>query len=527
MHVLFLKKNSIKFAFLFWVVCIFNLYSEEYISDYEKLIEELIQDSDNGYYVFSIAQNCRSLERFDEAIFWYKTRIEKEGRDDEIWFSKYMIGECYEILEEWDQALFWYLEAYQFDTRRPESLFKIAKYYKDHDQNDLAYIFAKYGSQIPFTESPMFSFSPDFYEYDFNLELSVISYYTKHKEEGLLAADEVILNPKVPWFIKEQTYKNMLFYVENLKAAKVEKINLERPIIEEGFDERYHPMNPSIERCESGYKVICRTVNYTQMGAKIFQTIDRNGIYRTRNFLLDYDRNFNLLSQKEIIEDLARERIISCAVEGLEDCRLVRFNDQYWFSCTTSDTNPTGNRQISLCKLEDHHYPNTIYVERLIPLIGPDLNLCEKNWLPFENDGQLYLIYSFDPFIVFTPDLSTGNCEKAIFYEPVKDFSRFRGSAPPIPFDGGYLAVSHEVVLQADFTRCYLHRFVYLDQTFQIKKVSKPFTFKHQGVEFCCSSTVDHSGSQLILSVGIEDREAYLFFVDLETVRSLLMPISG
>jgi hypothetical protein len=110
-------------------------------------------------------------------------------------------------------------------------------------------------------------------------------------------------------------------------------------------------------------------------------------------------------------------------------------------------------------------------------------------------------------------------------YEPTWDFTQFRGSAGPIPFDNGYLILVHEVVHFADHSRCYLHRFVYTDHRFFIKKASKPFTFLHQGVEFCGSMTFNHEGSHIIFAIGIEDSKAYLCSVDLKTIRSQLAPL--
>ena len=102
------------------------------------------------------------------------------------------------------------------------------------------------------------------------------------------------------------------------------------------------------------------------------------------------------------------------------------------------------------------------------------------------------------------------------------DFSHFRGSAGPVEIDGGYLVLVHEVLQQADFQRVYFHRFLLCDKEFHVKKVSKPFTFSHFGVEFCCGMTLDHGGSELVLSVGIEDCEAHLYFTPLQTVYDLL-----
>jgi len=81
----------------------------------------------------------------------------------------------------------------------------------------------------------------------------------------------------------------------------------------------------------------------------------------------------------------------------------------------------------------------------------------------------------------------------------------------------------HEVVHGEG--RTYVHRFAFLDRDFIITKVSKPFIYMHKGIEYCCGMTLDHSEKNLIMTIGIEDREAYLSIVDVDTVRSLLEPL--
>ena len=132
------------------------------------------------------------------------------------------------------------------------------------------------------------------------------------------------------------------------------------------------------------------------------------------------------------------------------------------------------------------------------------------------------MVYSYEPFVVYQPNLQTGRCNGIVYKKSACDFSLFRGSAGPVEFEDGYLLLVHEVLQQSDFQRVYFHRFVYCDRDFRIKKVSKPFTFQHFGVEYCCGMTLDHTGSQLILSVGIEDREAYLYFYDLKMIQERL-----
>lgn len=494
----------------------------------KRLLDALAKDPNNAHYLFELAQCYKWLKCFDDAIHQYTLRLDKEGDKEEAWFSKFMIGECYEEKKEWERALYWYLEAYQSNPSRTSSLKKIAAYYRLRGQNDLAHIFASYGLRIPLADDQILFDTLPYHDYQFEEEISIAAYYTRFKDEGFTAANTLLLKKNVPWNIKNQTCKNVLFYVQNLKNARFEPIILDLPLIQEGCDERYHPMNPSIRKTERGYELICRAVNYTQKDAKIFNTVDEAGIFRTRNFLLHYDLEFNLLSQKEIIENLPRERVdcwISTRLKGLDDCRIFEWNKERWFTCTTNDTNPTGNFQISLCKLGDKGRRGEMEVEKLVPLQGPDPDRCEKNWLPFIRDSELYLIYSYDPFIIYKPDVETGECATLLHYVPPHDFSRFRGSAAPIPFDEGYLIIVHEIFHLPDYERRYTHRFLYLDKNFSVKLASKPFTFRHLGIEYCCGMILDHSGSELIIPIGVEDREAYLCFVDKRAVRSLLEPL--
>ena len=490
-----------------------------------KQIEKHLQNNPtNTSALLRLAHLYRSHKRYDMAIEKYKICIALAKAKEEIWFSKYLIGKCYDDLRQWDLAEEWYYEAYQYNSRRAEPLLKLATHYRLSGQNDIAHLFAKRGSTIERAQDQVLFDASPLLDYQMDEELAITAYYTEFKEDGYAAASRLLLKKGVPWNIKAQTYKNILFYVQPLAHSRVMPITFEFPLIKEGFEERFRPMNPSIQKTDQGYEVICRTVNYTQKGAAHFNTSDAEGIFRTRNFLVHYDKDFKMSSHQEIIENLPRNRIFNW-VQGMEDCRLIAFNNSLWFTCTTSDTNPTGQRQISLCKLSNTAKEEIRPVEKLIPLMGPDPHRCEKNWLPFVKDGSLCAIYSCHPFTIYKPDLETGACEAALVYEPEHDFSGLRGSAAPIEYNGGYLMLVHETIQHEDQTRIYLHRFLFLDKNFIVQQVSKPFTFFHVGVEFCCSMTIDHSGKELVMAVGVEDSQAHLYFLKLETVQSLLTPI--
>jgi hypothetical protein len=89
--------------------------------------------------------------------------------------------------------------------------------------------------------------------------------------------------------------------------------------------------------------------------------------------------------------------------------------------------------------------------------------------------------------------------------------SGWRGSAGPLPWPrrgSGWLVLVHEVIHRPE--RLYVHRFAEYDAAFVLQRVSRPFVFTHPGVEFACGMTFAHDEDAVIVSFGIEDREAHL-----------------
>lgn len=493
------------------------------ISREKKALEEALKvEPTNRRYVFYYALLQEMMKAPDEAIKWYQMRTTLRGDIEEIWYSYYRLGALFEGKNQWETAFQHYLEAYQVNPQRAEPLLKIATHYRQLQQYHIATTFARLGKTVAFPQDQNLFINKACYDYLLDEELSLSAYYTDFKEEGFAAANRLLLKKDIPHYLKEWAAQNIIFYTQNLKTTHFEPIVFDLPFIREGFAARYQPMNPSICKTENGYELICRTVNYIQIGAREFQTLDildTKNVIKTRNFLLTYDKNLKLQEQKEIVENLERKKTPCYNSEGIEDCRLFAFQNGFAFTCTTCDTSPINQREISLCTFKKSS-ENTLLVDKLTPLKGPDPTRCEKNWVPFIHENALNVIYSYDPFIIYRPDAESGACPEIVHYNPHQDFSRFRGSAAPIAFDEGYLLITHEVAYLQN--RTYLHRFVYLDKDFNITKVSLPFTFFHQGVEFCCSCTLDHEGKELIIPIGVEDREAYLLFVSVDEVRKML-----
>ncbi len=314
-----------------------------------------------------------------------------------------------------------------------------------------------------------------------------------------------------------------------LSNTTFQSVEIDLPMICEAHGSFYNPTNPSIIKTDDGYAVICRTVNFMHTEKKMYLLIDPQAseTSKTRNFLIEYTKDFHRLSQHEIAND--NLTIIKNLPEKLEkfeieDARIFSTNPIRFISSIYSPDPKNNNfSQVGISFVLNNSID--YHIEDIVVLKGPNLELCEKNWLPFFQDGLLHVIYYYDPFVIYAVDEKNGKTTKCVEYRPSLDFSSFRGSAGPVPFDDGYLVVVHEMFLNKK--KFYFHRFLYLDREFNITKISLPFIYRHKGIEFCCGMTIDHSGSNLLMGVGIEDSEALIVTVDLDTVRSTLQPVDN
>lgn len=381
----------------------------------------------------------------------YQVLLAKDYKSDpEVeWQARYKLGENFESRGDWENALYWYLEAYQCNPKKTEPLVKIAIHYRHCDQHHLACLFAKYAARIA---TPTWAL---------NEAMSISAYYAGFHEDGLRAVNALVLQKDVPAYIRNQAYSNLQFYAKPLKNARFEPVSA-----------------TSMQKTEKGYRGV------------------------SGNALLEYDSEFQLLSKREIIEKLPRDRIHAAFgdtyLEGMEEIRLI----DHWMTCTLPDLHPSGIPKIAICELD-----KKAKVKSLTPLKRADPKRAEKNWLPFMKEGLLHFIASVHPFVIYQVDPKTGECKTVESYITDLDFSSFQGAAGPISFDGGYLMLVHDMNY---------YRFLYLDQNFIVQQMSLPFSLP----KLCSDMTFDHSKQEILLCMGEE-----LSLVDLSTIRSLLEPI--
>jgi hypothetical protein len=256
------------------------------------------------------------------------------------------------------------------------------------------------------------------------------------------------------------------------------------------------PMNPSVCWHDGQLWCVVRAVNYSLGKDRQYAVHDPRGVVRSDNYLgvLEPDGR---LSDPALMEDFDPADRYPSGIVGYEDVRLVSVDGDLTASATVCDRDPGGRRLVARLHIDDDGDVARADVQ-------PSNQLHEKNWMPLSVGGQLTWIYSLDPTAVLPGPLR--DCPLAL--------DHLRGGAA-IAHEGGYLCVTHEVIYAAD-GRVYLHRFVRLDADWRVTGVTPAWVFAHHGVEFCAGMARD--SDQILLTYGVEDREAWVLRVDVRDV---------
>jgi hypothetical protein len=517
--------------------------ADKFERDIRLIKKGLEDDPDQGNrsrYLFYLAQSYKDIGNYDEAIKWYQERINVGGWYEEVWYSHYKTGYCYQEKNDWSHALEWYHKAIEHSPFRAEPYYQIAKYYREHGQNEIAYIYAKHGSQMGISKQSKLFIEYAVYNYEFLRELSILCYYTKeHKEEGLQACEKILFNRdlNIPADIKRHVALNEYHYVPQIVADFSHRFPtgiIDLPIIPVEnrnpevsslvSDYHWRGINPSIIRDGGFYRMNYRTINYIcQHETSKYYSMESDGKIRTRNYLISLDKNFNMIKSTEIRPPDSTVKYPD-QVKGFEDCRLFKFGKKFYMTVTSKETQSTQAPQICMTRLTDDC--STIdYFEPLVGEQGP--GKCEKNWLPFVKDGEIHIIYGYEPFVVYKYNPKSKTLIRIINKKLPDDLQRFRGSASPIPFDHGYLFVVHEVTFEwcekhKTDVRHYLHRFVWFDDDFNEMRYSTPFYFRSKNIEFCSGLTLSIDNKYVLLTCGINDEYAELFGISCDRVRKYL-----
>ena len=202
---------------------------------------------------------------------------------------------------------------------------------------------------------------------------------------------------------------------------------------------------------------------------------------------------------------------------------LFAWKGSWWATATVCDFSD-GQREIALLQLDEDGA--VVHAE---PLRGPWSVHAQKNWMPIvdaKSDGMKFIYATslngdvgstmiFDLIEASDPDASPRYSIQppsgAVF-----GHGRLRGGSQAVRVESGWIFCVHDVAFPGS-GRMYLHRFVFIDDQFQLVSMTDPFYFEKLGIEFCAGlALVD---GKLVASYAVNDGSARLGIFDWERVR--------
>ena len=283
--------------------------------------------------------------------------------------------------------------------------------------------------------------------------------------------------------------------------------------------------NPSVLVVDERIIVNIRNVNYTLYHSELnkfehtwgplsYIHPENDMFLRTVNYIAELDDNLNVSYYSKIDTSLFDTYQPQWDFVGLEDVRLIDWEDRIYAIGVRRDLDTKGTGRMELSELEFNGASVKEISRYRIPGPPPDDEYCMKNCTPIEGN-PFHLLKWTNPTALMKFDPNGGETEVFQSSEYVPMPLDMRGGSQVIKYKDGYLSIVHETDLynseQGRKDGTYRHRFVYWDNNFKIKKFSNIFSFLNMKVEFCCGMA-EYKDDYLI-TFGASDNAAYILRV--------------
>jgi hypothetical protein len=292
--------------------------------------------------------------------------------------------------------------------------------------------------------------------------------------------------------------------------------------------------NPSVYNDNGKIIVNLRNINYTlyhaeknkyenHWGPLVYIHPENDMHLRTWNYLCELDENMRIQKYFKIdTTDFPDQELWEFV--GLEDCRIVRWDNKLYLSGVRRDLDTKGTGRMEICEIQFVNNEVKQISQFRIPTPVDKNSYCEKNWMPITDLPYHYVKWTNGTEVVRI-DPETQTCEQ-ICLKNWRDLNcaDLRGGSQLIPFGEYRMCIVHETFLynseagRKDGT--YRHRFVIWDKDWNIVKISPQFSFMGAKIEFCCGLTPYQD--DYLMTFGFQDNASYLLRVSKETVKNFI-----
>jgi hypothetical protein len=244
---------------------------------------------------------------------------------------------------------------------------------------------------------------------------------------------------------------------------------------------------------------------------------------RTTNYIAELDDNLDIVHYSKIDTSKFDTYKPQWDFVGLEDVRLVEWNNKLYGIGVRRDLDTKGTGRMEISELEISGSEVKEVFRYRIPGPPPDNEYCMKNCTPIL-DKPFHLLKWTNPTCLMKFDITGKETKTFETTSNVPINSDLRGGSQVIPYKDGYLSILHKTDLykseQGRKNATYRHQFVVWNKDFQIVKVSKLFTFMNMKIEFCCGMA-EYKNDYLI-TFGAQDNAGYILKVSKDLVDNFI-----
>ena len=310
-------------------------------------------------------------------------------------------------------------------------------------------------------------------------------------------------------------------------------------IIEDGYYDGVGYMNPSVFVDDDGDILVnLRHINYslyhsentqqfpTRWGPLSYLHPESDQHLKTVNYLCRLNSDLEMINYSMIDTSLL-DKPAMWEFHGLEDARLVKWDNKYYTVGVRRDTTPNGQGRMELSEISINKENWEIKeVSRLrIPAPGEDNTYCEKNWVPILDKPYHFIKWTAPTEIVKTyPDLPP-RCEQVSLKQGLTPPADQRGGTHVVKWGNFYIAMPHEVYLFNNYLGrkdgIYRHRLCVWDESFNLVGISpNNISFLNGRIEFAAGMA--NYGADLLITFGFADNCGYILQVPKDVVNNLV-----
>jgi hypothetical protein len=290
-------------------------------------------------------------------------------------------------------------------------------------------------------------------------------------------------------------------------------------------------LNPSIFNDNGKLILNLRHVQYTlyhtrgkfenRYGPLAYLNPENDITLRTNNYFCLLDDNLSITSFSKI--DTSRyDTTPVWDFVGLEDARLVRWNNKLYACGVRRDTKDNGEGRMELSELEILGNKVTEISRFRMPVPFDNYSYCEKNWMPIL-DMPYHFVKWTNPTEVVKVDPINKTCEQVFLGQSYSSKRDIRGGSQVVTIGDYRVAVTHEADLWKNKNdnkeATYRHRIVTWDKEWNVVNISDEFDFMTGYIEFCCGLAI--KDDNVLISFGYGDNAAYLLNMPLNYFKTL------